>query len=301
MLMNWKDINEKGKLYFTIMTYNLKVEEIIQKINNKLNKVNTNMKNSFKKKIINQRLYPVLEYLKDKKIDEVLNIIILSGQELNIFNLNKTELILCNKWNISNFYFESDERFKIGYLKNLLSENNLHIVFELDSVHLKILEIDKVKSRIIQNKNIENEDDLKKINDKLKPKLIHGSGSFIKKLKFTKNIYCKKLTKEKIIEKIREIEVIKNQNILMNEALNQLQNPNLMNKFLFGKEEISKGILEYMIQKLFISRKLFNSLKKNIEIEYLNFKIIIIDKLKDGDIGDIFIKNYDGILGIKYY
>ena len=299
--MNWKDVNEKGKLYYTIMTYNLKVEEIIQKINDKLNKVNNNMKNNFKKKIINQRLYPILEYLKDKKIDEVLNIIILSGKDLNIFNLNKKELIICNKWNLSNFYFESDERFKIVYLKNLLNENHLHIVFEIENFHLKILELDKVKSRIIQNKNIDNEDEFKKITDKLKPKFIHGSGSFIKKLKFLENIYYKKLTKEETVEKIKEIEIIKNQNILQNEVLSQLQNPNLMNKFLFGKTEISKGILEYMIQKLFITKKLFNSLKKNIESEYLNFKIIIIDKLKNGDIGDIFIKNYDGILGIKYY
>lgn len=299
--MNWKDINETGKIYFTIMTYNLKVENIIQKINDKLNKVNSNMKNNFKKKIINQRLYPVLEYLKDLKINDLLNVIILSGDELKIFNLSKEELLICNKWEFTNFYFESDDKFKIGYLKNLLNENNLNIIFELENQLLKIIEIDKVKSRIIERKNIENEDDFNKIIKKLNPKLIYGTGSFLKKLKFLENINLKKLNKKEIIEKITKTEILKNHKILQNEILSQLQNPNLMNKFLFGKSEISKGILDYMVQKLFITKKLLKSLKKNISNEYLNFKIVIIDKYENGDIGETFIKNYDGIIAIKYY
>ena len=52
------------------------------------------MKNNFKKKIINQRLYPVLEYLKDQTLNEILNIIIFSGNDLKIFNLSKTNLDL---------------------------------------------------------------------------------------------------------------------------------------------------------------------------------------------------------------
>ena len=56
-----------------------------------------------------------------------------------------------------------------------------------------------------------------------------------------------------------------------------------------------------MIKKLFISKKLIKSLKKNISKEYLNFEIIIIKKNSNGDIGDIFLKNYEGIIGIKYY
>jgi len=70
---------------------------------------------------------------------------------------------------------------------------------------------------------------------------------------------------------------------------------------MFGKKEVSNGILDYMVKKLFISKKLYKSLKKNISKEYLNFEIIIIKKNSNGDIGDIFFKNYEGIIGIKYY
>ena len=94
---------------------------------------------------------------------------------------------------------------------------------------------------------------------------------------------------------------IKNQNLLQSEILNQLQKPNLINKILFGKKEISKGILDYMIKILFIDKKLLKSLKKNISNDYLNFEIIEIDSIKNGDIGYQFLKNYDGIIALKYY
>ena len=83
-----------------------------------------------------------------------------------------------------------------------------------------------------------------------------------------------------IVEKITNYNIISNQNILKSEILNQLENPNLINKILFGKNEVSKGILDYMIKILFIDKKLLKSLKKNISSEYLNFKIIEIESLK---------------------
>ena len=47
--MSWKDNTEKRKLFYTILCYDLTVEELINKINDKLDKVNKNMKNNFKK------------------------------------------------------------------------------------------------------------------------------------------------------------------------------------------------------------------------------------------------------------
>lgn len=298
--MSWKDNIEKGKLFYTILCYDLTVEQLISKINDKLDKVNKNMKNNFKKKIINQRIFPILEELKENKLNDKLNVIILSGNNLNFYNLTKKEILICRKWNITQFYFESNDKFKIGYLKNLFNENNINIVFKIDNLNLEIKELDKVKSRIIESLDI-NDEEFKKISDKYNPKLIHGSGSYIKKIKNFDEIYYKKLNNSEIVEKITNYNIISNQNILKSEILNQLENPNLINKILFGKNEVSNGILDYMIKILFIDKKLLKSLKKNISSEYLNFKIIEIESLKSGDIGDLFLKNYDGIIGIKYY
>lgn len=299
--MNWEDIEDSGKLYYTIMVYNLKVEEIIKKVESKLEKVNNNMKNNFKKKIINQRLYPVLEYLKDQNLNEILNILLFSGKDLNIFNLTKKQILICNNWNLPQFYFYSDDKFNIDYLKNLFNEKNTNIIFEINNQNLKIIEIDKVKSRILEQNNITDDEyfDLKFKN--FNPKIIHGTGSYLKKIKNINNIYTKKLDTEFIIDKIEELEILNNHKILELEVLSQIENPQVINKLMFGKKEVSNGILDYMVKKLFISKKLYKSLKKNISKEYLNFEIIIIKKNSNGDIGDIFFKNYEGIIGIKYY
>ena len=42
-------------------------------------------------------------------------------------------------------------------------------------------------------------------------------------------------------------------------------------------------------------------LRKNISKDYINFEILEIDSLESGDIGDNFKKDYDGIIGLKYY
>ena len=85
-----------------------------------------------------------------------------------------------------------------------------------------------------------------------------------KKIKNFDEIYFKKLNNSEIVEKITNYNIISNQNILKSEILNQLENPNLINKILFGKNEVSKGILDYMIKILFIDKKLLKSLKKYI-------------------------------------
>ena len=47
-------------------------------------------------------------------------------------------------------------------------------------------------------------------------------------------------------------------------------------------------------------RKL-EKLKQFIDESYLNFKIIPIQVIKEGDIASKFIKDYNGLMGIKYY
>ena len=56
-----------------------------------------------------------------------------------------------------------------------------------------------------------------------------------------------------------------------------------------------------MVKKLYTTPSLWRQLKKNTPNEYLNFKVLEIDKLENGDIGDNFMKDYSGIIALKYY
>ena len=126
-IMSWHNVNKSGKLYYTILIYDKPVNEIKNKLKDDLEKVNKRVKDSYKRKIINDRLYPLIKLLDTSyKDDEIINSIFLSGDELEKFDLSKEELSLCRKWKMNDFYITYDDKFKIGYLKNLFSEEKLN-------------------------------------------------------------------------------------------------------------------------------------------------------------------------------
>jgi len=300
--MSWNDINESGKLYYTLLIHNKIVIDIKNKLRDDLDKVNKRMKDAYKKKIINNRLFQIINLLDSQfKDNNILNCIIFSGKNLNYYTLTKNELKICNKWNINNFYMESSDKFKIKYLKNLFNEDKVKLIFEINSNDVNLIELDKVKSRLLNKIKVNNYNEILDLIEKNNPKIIHGIGSTLKKIKGLSYIYYKKLSNEEIINKINKMEIEESQVILKNEVLNQLSNPAFDNKFLFGKSEVPDGILDYMVKKLYITPSLLRQLRKKISKDYLNFEIIEIDSLENGDIGDIFIKQYDGIIALKYY
>lgn len=300
--MNWRQINESGKLYYTILIYGKLVNEVKNKIKDDLDKVNKRMKDTYKKKIINDRLFQIVNLLDSQfKDNDILNCIILSGKNLNYFTLSNNELELCKKWDLNKFYIESSDKFRIKYLKNLFSEDKVKLIFEINSNQISLIELDKVKSRLLDKIKVENYNEVLDLIEKNNPKIVHGIGSTIKKIKDLSNIYYKKLSSEEINNIINKMEINESQDILKKEVLNQLSNPAFDDKFLFGKNEVPDGILDYMVKKLYITPSLMRQLRKNISKDYLNFEILEIDSLESGDIGDNFKKDYDGIIALKYY
>ena len=92
---------------------------------------------------------------------------------------------------------------------------------------------------------------------------------------------------------------------LLEKKLNDLQNTNTnIDLYVFGrlKLEIKDSIESYLLKELYIEERKIKLLKNSIEDKScFNFKIIPIRSLKSGDIGEQFIEQYKGLMGIKYY
>ena len=65
--------------------------------------------------------------------------------------------------------------------------------------------------------------------------------------------------------------------------------------------EIKDAIEAYSLKELYIEERKLDLLKDILEPEYFNFKIILIKSFQAGDIGDKFITDYKGLMGIKYF
>ena len=110
--------------------------------------------------------------------------------------------------------------------------------------------------------------------------------------------------------KYNEIYIIYQENIyknnleLLEKKLNELSNEKTnLDLFVFGrlKMEIKDAIEAYSLKELYIEERKLELLKDILEPEYFNFKIILIKSFQAGDIGDKFITDYKGLMGIKYF
>ena len=111
------------------------------------------------------------------------------------------------------------------------------------------------------------------------------------------------MSKEEIFI-IYENELYRKNNEQLEKRLNDLNNSNTnLDLYIFGKLkiEIKEAIEMYIIKELYIEEHKLEKLKICIDDACFNFKIYLIKSLEYGDVAESFIKNYNGLMGIKYY
>jgi len=90
----------------------------------------------------------------------------------------------------------------------------------------------------------------------------------------------------------------------LEKRLNDIENSKInLDLYIFGKLkfEIKDAIESYIIKELYIEPHKLEKLNTFIDKEYFNFKIFLISSLNNNDIAYRFIKDYNGIMGIKYF
>ena len=80
-----------------------------------------------------------------------------------------------------------------------------------------------------------------------------------------------------------------------------MTNPDKIDLFVFGRKNVRDEILSYTVKKLFVTSDIFSKYKQNIPSECFNFEVNIVDKNTPGDYGDQLIKNFEGVIAVKYY
>lgn len=296
----------KDKILYTILVHDHTNEELIDIVKKKLENINKKISNSFKKKLINDKIYSFINYLESEmNRSEKVNSIFLINDKINRIDMSLSEKSFCKNWNISKFTFEFDEEFKIDYLMELLSTKMIKCVFKFDKSSYSVVHLDSTKSKVIENHSSLNEDSIITYINQHKPVVIYGMCSILKKLSHleSKNlsILNRHMTNDEILEFIRIKNIEFNQEVFKTEFLDNINNPALLDKLIFGKKNISEAINNFLIKKLFINPKLYKILKNNADSSTLNFEIIIVQSLKSGDFGHDLNKNYNGMVGIKYY
>lgn len=302
----YKFSKSTDKFSYSVLIHSTINQELIETIKKKLENINKKINNSYKKKFINERIYSLITYLESvfKQTDEI-NSIFLIDKKINQLDFTKSEKNFCKTWNIPKLIFEYDDHFHIDYLTELLSIKHVKTIFKFDKSNYSVVEMDNTKSRTIETHSSLDESSIESMVLQHKPLLLCGLNQILKKLTYLEerniSVEIRNITNEEIMELI-QIKIIKeNQDKFREEILDNITNPNVQDKIIFGKKEIGAAIQGYMIKKLFINPKMLKILKEKAEPSLLNFEINIVKSIESGDHGYTLNKNYDGMVGLKYY
>ena len=313
ILKNYTKYEENLDTLFTIIIHDKKCEDILKSLESQLDK-SKNISNPIKKIKINNRLFSIIKYIRDLYIDEsIINSIFLVNDKIFEYKLNSNEIKTASEYNFVKCGIKNDKKFLIEYLIDLFYNFNFIYSIKVNKNDLTVHKMNKNKEKVIEETKINNDskitevvDNIRKNDNKKDYIIIYGISQYLVKINDPmKNVIIKKefMNKEEIYE-LYENEIAKINNQLLEKKLEELTNPKTnLDLFVFGKlkVEFKEAIESYMIKELYIEEKKIENLKRFIDNECLNFKIIPVKSLEDGDIASSFIKDYNGIMGIKYY
>jgi len=307
-------IEETTESLISILVYNKKKIEIIHNLESHLEKAK-NITNINKKTRVNNRLFNLIKRISDSEIeDEQIypGTLFFVGDKTIEHKLSINEVKTAREFNIPEFYIAFENKFLILYFCDIFYNFNFIYGIYCNKNEVTIKELNKNKERTILKKNIGNEGVLFEELDGLKISnkiiFIFGKSGIIDKIDFKNKNSFNRLAElnysRKDLYEIYETQEMKKNHLLLEKKLNDLQNSKTnTDLYIFGKLKIDfkDAIESYIIKELYIEENKLEKLKTFIEPDLFNFTIIPIRVLENGDIADSFIKNYNGLMGIKYY
>jgi len=311
-LKEFKKYEENKETLITIYFYNIKKEEVIDLINRELNKISV-IQNVSKKKKLNDRFYNLRVKIDKMGENTIISSLFLLNDEIFEYKFTQENINTIKEYKLRDLYVKKDVIFDIDYIIDLFTNFEFNYCCQVTKNHLKFKKINNNKNKIINENKFTNEKNMIEIinnfilEHKVNELLTSGLNNNIKCLNNEKNnkilVEEGELGHEEINKYFFKRKYEKN-NILLEKKLNELNNPNTnLDLFVFGKlkKEILSSIEYYQLKELYIEERKLEKLKQFVDESFLNFSIIPIQVINSGDIADKFIKDYNGLMGIKYY
>ncbi len=299
-LTKYSNSKESLDILYTIIIYDKKRDEIIDEISDLINK-SKNITNPIKRGKVSERLTLLKNFMNDN-FDEnsVIHGIFLIDAKINYIELLKNHLETCREYKMRNFFIKNDTVFHIEYLIDFFT--NFDFIY-----HLRMTKNDGILIKM--NKYKEKElSTHKNINEKLLQELSESKDNiYVSGIKMSidnKKIICIPEQKSRDdIWNLFMLEKMKKNHVELEKRIRDISNPKMMDLYVFGKLkfEIKESMENYLLKELFIEEEKLEKLKTFVSEELFNFKIFPIKVIEQGDVADNFIKNFNGIMGIKYY
>jgi hypothetical protein len=301
--------NDQHESILSIMFYKKSFIWVIETLNDLLQKVK-NIDNSIKRNKLSNHYFALKKYIEDSYDENsIFSSLFFVNSKVYEYVLTKDESKVIEEYKIRDYLLYCDSIFKTQYFQDLFYNFDFNYSFIVNKNECVIKKWNQNKDKIVESGKYDKElyEKIRKVYNYKNMIYIYGNHSKGNKdiltLSSPKIILDKDDYSRNEICEISEKEELKANHIILQQRLQDLQNQQKIDLFVFGKLkfEIKDAIESYSIKELFIQKDKYQKLHSWIDKDAFNFKVYFIDRIESGDIGDTFIQNYNGVMGIKYY
>jgi hypothetical protein len=291
---------DRFESHFTIIAHDLTLDKTLENLKHHLNIIDK-LSDRVKRNFLYDRLNNFKTNLEKQPIEGKINCIFLIGEETVQIALIIEWLAILKEFSVDNWMFKYGEYFHIDYLRSLLTDHIFADVISVNNTKLQHCQVNSTKRKVIYSADTKNVDLTQYLQENVKTKcVIHGVSSVIKNFKSDKHmVYTRVLKDDEIMEIFEKATSLEN-NKEFEEWLNNMQNPKLTHRLVFGKD-IQKKMSTREIKKVYCTDDMKKKIKSKLPIELQNFDICVLKEYERGDSASRLQNDFGGIVGITYY
>jgi hypothetical protein len=307
LFLPYKTMSDKHKTLYIIVSNNIVVEELIEKIKRIIIIIDSGSntsKNAYRKARVNI----FLNYLTGMKPETNVDGLFLLSESLDKFEIRPFWRDTLKFFDCDKFIETHNDTFDLSWLKTLILDRSYINVLHFKGNSAKYYYLGKNRKKHISEINGKSININECIDDiKIKTPtnsdiwIIHGISSFFKTLSETSNIRL--LNGDKRDEEINIfVKQIENdtKSLKLKSWLDKMSDPKEGSKLVFGSE-IRENIESQMLQCIFVTPERAEKMLMNFSDNNLEDKMMIIDSFCSTDIGNRLKTEFKGAIGIKYY
>jgi hypothetical protein len=304
-LNNLKSLSSNSETMISLCFIEKSISDILLYLEDQLTKIQK-IGNSNKRKKLNDNLYRLVVSLKNKNPELVCSTLyFINDEQVHSLDLTHHQISLSKEYKFINPYYKSGESFECSYFSDFFLNDKFLVYIQLQKLKVNAKQWTQTKEKS-WTKDHKDDKELEKYLEELKMKFgtiyIHGFKStnfnpqWLVKVEnhYSRSDFFVWVEKNKQLQHHKALE----------KRLDDLQNSKTnLDFYVFGKlkQDILVAIENYQLKELYIERKKLEKLKTMVEADALNFTIIPIDIIEKGDVGDRFIQDYNGLMGIRYF
>ena len=301
---------ETTESLITLCIYDTPLDTAITFFQGQLDKSHK-ISNPVKKSRIQSRIASLLKYWTDIYGADgsgiSLHSIFLLDDSLKEIPLTEEQCAISRTYSMPPLFIKMTTTFYASYLWDFFTNFKFIYSIKVTKTNAELMEFNQHKERLLEKRTCASEGDIAELLAPYKGSPVILWGAFTFPYKGGANTIIRRgetdMNRQKLYALFQKQEMEKN-HALLKKRLDDLQNPKTnLDLYLFGKlkMEIKDAVENYLLKELYIESSRLEKLKNCVDSCVLNFTIIPIDSLEEGDVASTFIRDYNGLMGIKYF